>query len=345
MRVQNPRRAGASRKTRKETHRLTSLHDSVFEARSACSVLGPRKEERGRRGAPPEMGARATRSARKSRAGGRRPDASRTRLVSGPLPTAACAVRSIVHCHRIPETRIRGRNPGAANDAGRLDSRRSMGDGPCPTQRVPPRSAEPGARMEDALEGRNPRRAPARQQQPRPGLRPPRERILEGSKASKRACRRLTDEPGHGERIRRGRGAQAPRRADPVWWGSAVLAHASGKPQGEPRQRVGAAVKARRTLAATAPATVEPEPAREQRLARASTALREGKALKGSSRDASGMEQGREAPGRQEHRGSFTGSARSRRGENRREGTNPEDGTGEGVATFTLTRLLSSSVG
>jgi len=96
MRVENPRRAGPSRKTRKETDRLTSLHDSVFEARSACSVLGPRKEERGRRGAPPEMGARVTRSARRSRAGDRGPDASRTRLLPGSLPTAACAVRSIV---------------------------------------------------------------------------------------------------------------------------------------------------------------------------------------------------------------------------------------------------------
>jgi len=32
-------------------------------------------------------------------------------------------------CHRVPETRIRGRSPGAANDAARLDSRASCGTG------------------------------------------------------------------------------------------------------------------------------------------------------------------------------------------------------------------------
>jgi len=41
----------------------------------------------------------------------------------------------------------------------------------------------------------------------------------------------------------------------------------------------------------------ENEPARKQRPARAGTAPREGKALEGHSRDASGMKEGREASG------------------------------------------------
>jgi hypothetical protein len=44
-------------------------------------------------------------------------------------------------------------------------------------------------------------------------------------------------------------------------------------------------------------AAIEREPARKQRSARADTAPREGKALEGSSRDASGMKEGREASG------------------------------------------------
>jgi len=51
-------------------------------------------------------------------------------------------------------------------------------------------------------------------------------------------------------------------------------------------------------LVSAALAAVEREPVRKQWLARAGTAPREGKALKGTlQRDASGMEQGREASG------------------------------------------------
>jgi len=71
-------------------------------------------------------------------------------------------------------------------------------------------------------------------------------------------------------------------------------------------------------------AAVEREPARKQRPARAGTAPREGKALKGDSRDASGMEQGREASGRHGNRRAPRGARTVRdRSRNRREGQEP----------------------
>jgi len=65
------------------------------------------------------------------------------------------------------------------------------------------------------------------------------------------------------------------------------------------RQRAGARIgeSDREAPAGTAPAAVERELARKKRPARAGTAPREGKALKGRSRDASGMKEGREASG------------------------------------------------
>jgi len=75
------------------------------------------------------------------------------------------------------------------------------------------------------------------------------------------------------------------------------------------------------------------EPARKQRPARAGTAPREGKALEGSSRDASGMEQGREASGATAN-GEVLQVPRASRvlaGTVER-GKNPEDGTDEGLA-------------
>jgi hypothetical protein len=65
--------------------------------------------------------------------------------------------------------------------------------------------------------------------------------------------------------------------------------------------------------------------ARKQRPARAGTAPREGKALEGSSRDASGMKQGREASGATAHGGIRKGPERaaSIKSLNRREGQEP----------------------
>jgi len=114
-------------------------------------------------------------------------------------------------------------------------------------------------------------------------------------------------------------------------------------PRGELRQRVGAASESH----ANGPSrprrrSSNANPQGSMRLARAGTAPREGKALKGDSRDASGMEQGRETPGRLGTQGTPHRVLSSWRSQNRREGTNPEDGSGEGVATLTHQRLLSS---
>jgi hypothetical protein len=67
----------------------------------------------------------------------------------------------------------------------------------------------------------------------------------------------------------------------------------------------------------------ESEPARKQRPARAGAAPREGKALEGSSRDASGMEQGREAQGTTANGGVQKTSSEPRVSRNRREGQEP----------------------
>ena len=66
--------------------------------------------------------------------------------------------------------------------------------------------------------------------------------------------------------------------------------------------------------------------------ARAGTAPREGKALEGSSRDASGMEQGREASGATAIGGVQKTSSEPRAAGTVERGKNPEDGTDEGLA-------------
>jgi len=73
----------------------------------------------------------------------------------------------------------------------------------------------------------------------------------------------------------------------------------------------------------------ESEPARKQRPARAGAAPREGKALEGSSRDASGESPARGANKPAKRRGP---RRKPRACRNRREGRNPEDGTDEGLA-------------
>jgi len=79
----------------------------------------------------------------------------------------------------------------------------------------------------------------------------------------------------------------------------------------------------REAPAGTAPAAVEREPARKKRPARAGAAPREGKALEGSSRDASGMKKGREASGATANGGVQKTSSEPRASRNRREGQEP----------------------
>jgi hypothetical protein len=67
----------------------------------------------------------------------------------------------------------------------------------------------------------------------------------------------------------------------------------------------------------------ESEPTRKQRPARAGAAPREGKALEGSSKDASGMKQGREAQGATANDEVQKTSSEPRAGRNRREGQEP----------------------
>jgi hypothetical protein len=67
----------------------------------------------------------------------------------------------------------------------------------------------------------------------------------------------------------------------------------------------------------------ESEPARKERPARAGTAPREGKALEGRSRNASGMEQGREASGSTANGGVQKTSSEPRDSWHRREGQEP----------------------
>jgi len=87
------------------------------------------------------------------------------------------------------------------------------------------------------------------------------------------------------------------------------------------------------------------EPARKQRPARAGTAPRKVKALKGISRDASGMKQGREASGAS-RRAAGSGQELERAVHAARtveRGKNPEDGTGEGTASLAFREGVSAS--
>jgi len=83
---------------------------------------------------------------------------------------------------------------------------------------------------------------------------------------------------------------------------------------------VKAAVK---TLLALRRRQSENEPARKQRPARAGAAPREGNALEGRSRDASGMKQGCEASGATANGGIQKISSEPRASRNRREGQEP----------------------
>jgi len=174
--------------------------------------------------------------------------------------------------------------------------------------------ADAGARdrtrtvVERALEGDNPRRAPAArsssgQDEGRA------ERTPGGSKASKRACRSCTASPvfvGSGRNVRRAFGCVV----------ATGLATARNR---RPGSRAGAIRGKRswRTCGHRAGCGRNFEPARKQRLARASTAPRGGKALEGQLLDASGMKQGREASGSQNRREGQEPWGRHRRGSGR----------------------------
>jgi len=132
--------------------------------------------------------------------------------------------------------------------------------------------------------GKKPRRAPTRR--PHPGQGGGRRANGLSGRARLRSGRagRLPASPtfSSGERLRSTRfGAHddlSQRQR-----GTVVPAPQSGEPSGAPWQRVGSAGKAPRKLELVAPAAVEREPTRKQRPARAGTAPREGKALKGVS--------------------------------------------------------------
>jgi len=147
--------------------------------------------------------------------------------------------------------------------------------------RAPRRDTGPGAVPENSLGGMKPRRAPTRQPRPGQGKGLLCERAPGGSKASERACRLLTGEPGLYRLVDR---EGARKRIKPVG-----LANAGNRRPGScvvrptswgARQRAGAPAKAIATSwSSAALAVVEREPARKQRPARAGAAPREGKAL------------------------------------------------------------------
>jgi len=130
---------------------------------------------------------------------------------------------------------------------------------------------------------------------------------------------------GSGRHVRRAearRGDRTSDREETVVPAHASRVHLRVGPTG---QRAGASngESGREDPAGSAPAVVEREPARKQRPARAGTAPREGKALEGSSRDASGMKEGREASGATANGGVQKASSEPRASRNRREGQEP----------------------
>lgn len=129
---------------------------------------------------------------------------------------------------------------------------------------------------------------------------------------------------GRGRHVRRAKARRGDRTSESR--GTVVTAHESrvrrraGASGHEPARMGKAVAKLPRALRRR---MSESEPARKQRPARAGTAPREGKALQGSSRDASGMEQGREASGATANGGVQKTSSEPRASRNRREGQEP----------------------
>jgi len=159
-------------------------------------------------------------------------------------------------------------------------------------------SAEPGVVVEKALEGRKPRRAPARSAVRAPSGESPgaargrsRERTPEGSKASKRAKRPYAGEP-------EGLLSAVEVASRGNSWGGQAVSTIAGKPRSRAHVRPGrpphGGLRARQGGGARrkpvgqprdlrAGGTVDVEPARKQRPPRGGAAPREGKALEGES--------------------------------------------------------------
>jgi len=129
---------------------------------------------------------------------------------------------------------------------------------------------------------------------------------------------------GRGRHVRRAKARRGDRTSDrrepSSWFMSPGSALGRARVATSRREVVKAVVKIPRALRRR---MSESEPARKQRPARAGTAPREGKALQGSSRDASGMEQGREASGATANGGVQKASSEPRASRNRREGQEP----------------------
>jgi hypothetical protein len=175
------------------------------------------------------------------------------------------------------------------------------------------------ALLENALEGKKPRRAPARRSHPGQGGDRRVNGLPRGAKLRSGRAGRLPASPTCSSRGARGNASSfngsGNRRPGPCVRRASGRAVAKGRLGGE------SPGKARGTSRLAA---VEREPTRKHRPARAGTAPREGKALKGDSRDASGMEQGREASGRHGNRRAPRGARTIRdRSQNRREGQEP----------------------
>jgi len=111
-------------------------------------------------------------------------------------------------------------------------------------------------------------------------------------------------------------------------WETFVKAHASRSPQGGRKAKsLRKGESGRETLLLVALATVGCEPARKQRPARAGTAPREGKALKGSSK---------------ETRAVCNKTAKRWAAKTVERGKNPEDGTDGGLATSAFSDGLTA---
>jgi len=171
-------------------------------------------------------------------------DAPQTRPTLGRCPTVVQAVRSTARTSGswILGPRVEVWIPLTWRDGWTFTGTWSSGFGPF--SRVSVRRAVPGAMPEQTLEGEESQESigpisptPAR-------VREIGERTLEGSKASKRACRRFTGELGSGERPIAVDVLTHARRNGLAARETVVLAHASGEPSGKPWQRVGAAAKA-----------------------------------------------------------------------------------------------------
>lgn len=333
---QNPRRADGPRKRQVHQHvSILCLLDPVAVTPPGC----PRptwSRGTGRR----RKGARAKRSGHLARvvgAGACRFTRRERAESKGALPDGGTRVRSTSCAGGSWVLGPRCRRAGFATRARRLISPvvTAKGSSPTDTACVIP---DPGTCEEQALEGANAQESTGPTSSPWPGPGVVGERTPGGSKAAKWACRPFSGEPSL-NRTERAQGglSRARFRLEPVVAG--IRCHGSVVPiglragRGQRARRDGESghglpIKLRRRWSVT-------NLQGSTRPARAGTASREGKALKGSSRDASGMEQGREASGRHGERRASQGYVRAANAaQSVVRGKNPEDGTGEGLATF-----------